>query len=286
MNRTPDNGAGGSRVSFEVTAALAAIQGGRKAQEDTGLVWPGETTVPGSMQPSALPLGHTLAVLGDGMGGHVGGAMASQLACAAFVTTFCSGYASAGSHLTERFIMTLDEANAALARKIEERPTYSGMGTTLIGAVIAPYELGSALSWVSVGDSVLYLWRRGDLARLNEDHSLAPELDKLAEAGKITWAEAESDARRHYLRSALNGADIDMIDVTPRPLPLATGDVVLLASDGIHSLDEAAIAQLIGDRHRDGAAAIAQALVGTVDALGYPSQDNTTVIVLTIGADR
>jgi PPM family protein phosphatase len=272
---------------LDVTVARAAIQGGRKAQEDTALLWPGDITWPaaGRVQPQALPSGHLLAVLGDGMGGHVGGAVASQLACATFAAVYCQGY-EAGSHVSERFIMTLDEANAALARKTDEQPGLAGMGTTLIGALVAPYELGSALSWVSVGDSLLYLWRRGDLARLNEDHSLAPELDKLAEAGKITWEQASADPRRHYLRAALTGADIEMIDVTPRPLPLVAGDVVLLASDGIHSLDDSDIARLIDEAAPRGAEAVATVLVQAVEALRLPNQDNTSVIAICIGRDR
>jgi PPM family protein phosphatase len=271
-------------VTFKVTAALAAIQGGRKAQEDTALLWPGDASGFGSNDTKPLPDGHLLAVLGDGMGGHVGGAMASQVATAAFVQTFCNGY-EVSARLMERFIMTLDETNAALGRKVEERPMYNGMGTTLIGALIAPFELGSALSWISVGDSLLYLWRRGDLARLNEDHSLAPELDKLAEAGKMTWDEAQADPRRHYLRSAMTGADIEMIDVTPRPLPLAAGDVVVIATDGIHSLDDSAIARIIDQTRSVGAEAIANRLVQSVEVLKYPNQDNTTVIAIVIGDD-
>lgn len=249
-------------------------------------MWPdpvSDASWPGAAETAPLPAGHLLAVLGDGMGGHVGGAMASQIACAAFTRTFCNGY-EPGVRM-ERFIMTLDEANAALQRTTEQRPMYAGMGTTLIGALLAPHELGSGLSWVSVGDSLLYLWRRGDLARLNEDHSLAPELDKLAEAGKISWDEAHADPRRHYLRSALTGADIEMIDVTPRPLPLAAGDVVVLASDGIHSLDDADIARIIDQARGDGADTIARSLVDSVDALRLPNQDNTTVVVVAVGDD-
>ncbi len=272
-------------MTFALTAAIAATQGGRKYQEDTGLLWPSEAIWPGVVDVKDLPDGHLLAVLGDGMGGHVGGAMASQLACTHFVTEFCQRFMVGDQGLMARMIEILEAANAALEVKVQAQPMYSGMGTTLIGAHLAPLELGSGLSWVSVGDSLLYLWRRGDLARLNEDHSLAPELDKMVEAGKLTWGEAQADPRRHFLRAALTGGDIEMIDVTPRPLPLAEGDVVIVASDGIHSLDESDIARIIGQARSDGATAIAQMLVRSVEAIGHPHQDNTTVIAIVVGAD-
>lgn len=264
---------------------MAASQGGRKYQEDTCLVWPGEAAWPGADALPRLPDGHLLAVLGDGMGGHVGGSMASQLACTRFIEAYCQDTSMSEQKLMARLIDTLERANEGVHHKTLEQPMYSGMGTTLIGAVFAPFELGSGLSWVSVGDSLLYLWRRGDLARLNEDHSLAPELDKMVAGGKMSYEAAQADPRRHFLRSALTGGDIEMIDVTPRPLPLAEGDVVLVASDGIHTLDEAEIARLVDQTRGRGAKAIAQMLIGTIDALRLPHQDNTTVIAVMVGRD-
>ena len=48
------------------------------------------------------------------------------------------------------------------------------MGSTLVGTAFG----ASGVEWVSVGDSPLFLFRRGEVAVLNEDHSLAPELDR------------------------------------------------------------------------------------------------------------
>ena len=65
------------------------------------------------------------------------------------------------------------------AQCVEENPALDGMGCTLVGAVFGP----AGVEWVSVGDSPLFLLRRGEIVLLNEDHSLAPEIDKLAAAG-------------------------------------------------------------------------------------------------------
>jgi PPM family protein phosphatase len=271
-------------LALTFTSAMQATQGGRRYQEDTSLLWPGDR-VAGLKDAPTLPVGHALAVLGDGMGGHVGGAMASSVACTSFVRTFAETFVASETGLMQRLISTLEACNTALAERTEQQPMYQGMGTTLVAAYFAPHELGSGLSWVSVGDSLLYLWRRGDLARLNEDHSLAPELDKLAEAGVMSRQEADADPRRHFLRSALTGADIEMIDVTPRPLPLAEGDIVIVASDGLHTLEEDEVSRIVDQFRNDGVARIATALIDAVMGYRLPHQDNTTVIVTEIGPD-
>ncbi len=277
-------------MALTFTSATAATQGGRRYQEDTCLLWPDPAgaaqRASGLTEARALPAGHSLAVLGDGMGGHVGGAMASGVACTSFVRTFAETFVASDTGLMERLIATLEASNTALATRTQEQPMYQGMGTTLVAAYFAPHELGSGLSWVSVGDSLLYLWRRGDLARLNEDHSLAPELDRLAAAGAMSRQEADADPRRHFLRSALTGTDIEMIDVTPRPLPLAEGDIVIVASDGLHTLGEDEISRIVDQFRHDGVARIAKGLIDAVMAHRMPHQDNTTVIVTAIGPDR
>ncbi len=122
------------------------------------------------------------------------------------------------------------------------------MGCTLVGVAFGP----EGVEWVSVGDSPLFLVRDGEIVLLNEDHSLAPEIDKLAVAGKISWAAAQADPRRHFLRSALTGTEIDLVDRSHRPLALRPGDVVILASDGIHTISHADIARVVGGGREPG----------------------------------
>jgi protein phosphatase len=147
-----------------------------------------------------------------------------------------------------------------------------------VGAVFGP----KGVEWVSVGDSPLFLVRKGEIVLLNEDHSLAPELDKLAAAGRISWETARNDPRRHFLRSALTGADIDLVDRSRRPLSLEAGDVVVLASDGIHTLRSDDIRRLVDEAAAAGPAAIAEALLGAIDAAAEAYQDNTTVVVVRV----
>ncbi len=254
--------------------ASRTSKGAREYQEDTALVWPGPGA--GAFAPAGSSQGHTpvVAVLADGMGGHTGGALASRTVCDSFV----AAYAKETGEEPHRLLAALDAANRAITQKVEANPMLSGMGSTVIGATFS----GQGVHWVSVGDSPLLLYRRGEVAVLNEDHSLAPELDALAAAGKITHAEARNDPRRHMLRSAVTGEDLDMIDLPARPLGLSAGDYVILASDGLQTLEMGEIERVISAYAGDGAEAVAAALIRAVEAIRDPYQDNTTVIAVRV----
>jgi PPM family protein phosphatase len=242
-------------------AATATSQGARRYQEDAAGIFPG-----------ARPAASLLAVLADGMGGHAGGATASRLIC----DTFIAHFIAADADVVGRLGGALDAANAAIARMVNDTPALSGMGSTLIGASFG----ADGLEWVSVGDSPLYLYRRAEIALLNEDHSLAPALDQLAAAGKITEAEARSDPRRHMLRSAVTGEELDLVDLSRKALVLADDDYVILASDGIHTLEEAEVARIVTGYASAGPQAVADALIRAVLDLKEPHQDNVTIVAV------
>ena len=248
--------------------ATRASKGARSYQEDAAEV---------RLAPAGRAEGLLAAVLADGMGGHAGGALASGLACKFFLHAFTSS----DGHVPARLDEALGLANDAIAKEVAENAALEGMGCTLVGAAFGP----AGVEWVSVGDSPLFLVRKGEIVLLNEDHSLAPEIDKLAAAGKMSWEAARSDPRRHYLRSALTGGEIELIDRSRRPLALEGGDVVILASDGIQTLAQAEILQVVQRSARAGPDAIAAALLAAVEAAGEAYQDNATVAVVEVRPD-
>jgi PPM family protein phosphatase len=251
--------------------AVRATQGARDYQEDAAVVWPGDDPWHPSIALSAED-GSFLAILADGMGGHAGGALASRTVCDQFLKSFAIKTGS----VSEGLLGALEASNHAIAAKVTENPLLSGMGSTLVAVLFSQH----GINWVSVGDSPLWLWRRGELALLNEDHSLAPDLDALAAAGKITVSEAKRDPRRHMLRSAVTGEEIDLVDISRKPLVLEAGDYVVLASDGLQSLDNSEIERIIAAYGDDGAESVAKALIRAIDALREPHQDNATVVVV------
>ncbi len=254
--------------------ATRASKGARSYQEDAAFVRAEPGSAAADQNGSASQL---TAVLADGMGGHAGGALASSTACQIFMRA----YETSAGEVPARLGEALQLANAAIANCVEENPALNGMGCTLVGTTFG----AAGVEWVSVGDSPMFLVRRGEIFLLNEDHSLAPEIDKLAAAGKMTWEDAQSDPRRHFLRSALTGAEIELIDRSRVPLVLEAGDVLVMASDGIHTLGHADILGVVDAHAAQGPDAVADALLAAVDAAGDLYQDNTTVVVVSVTRD-
>jgi protein phosphatase len=216
-----------------------------------------------------------LVVLADGMGGHAGGALASELAVKAFVADCRTRHrADPGAPLGDLLAMALEQANQAIADGVVQHPQLAGMGATLIAALLR----AGRLYWVSVGDSLLYHWRDGAIERLNADHSLGAELDQRAGRGEIGFDEAMNDPRRHVLRSALTGDPIPEIDLHTDGKPLESDDRLLLASDGIATLSDTDIGALLG-AHGD-AAGVAAKLMTSVEAAADPYQDNCTLVTV------
>ncbi len=214
---------------------------------------------------------HSMLLVADGMGGHVGGATASGL----LSKTFVEAYSQATGPIVDRLRTCLDEANAALASAIAENPELDSMGSTLVAAVVS----GEGLNWISVGDSPLWLFRGEQLERLNADHSMAPVLADLVATGRMTAEEAAQDSSRHSLRSAVMGDDIAMIDVSSQPVTVQPGDRVLLASDGLMTLSDQEISAILVQTQDAPLEDSVAALIQAVEAADHPHQDNTTVLL-------
>lgn len=236
--------------------------GDREAQEDAFRI---------VRQSEQDPNSDILLLLADGMGGHVGGEIASNLALEAFERHFASVSTNPKPRL--RLKESLLAANAAIATRIKENPQLSGMGCTLVGAL----KLGDRLIWVSVGDSVLFMLRGKRLLRLNADHSLYGELLEMVNQGKITQAEADTNPRRNALRSAVMGDQLSLIDLNATALE--PGDIILLASDGLETLSDKHIQKILTADAKADIRSLTSDLLNAVEAKAKPKQDNSTVVL-------
>jgi serine/threonine protein phosphatase PrpC len=208
--------------------------------------------------------------LADGMGGHAGGTEAAQTAIRVFLEVAQSGSGPTNAIL-EHIAMTANEAIGNLTRTDS---SLEGAGCTFIAAAIE----GQKLSWVSVGDSSVLLFRDGQVERLNEDHSMRPVLAEMVALGRLDRADAERHPNRNALRSALTGEGIELIDVRAA-FPLKAGDQVLLTSDGIDILDYSTLAVLMRRTAGLMAAEAVSALLSKVEDAKVPHQDNATVVL-------
>ena len=249
--------------------ATAQSQGRRNRQEDAVAV----------SCPQGADFG--FAVLSDGMGGHAAGDLASRIIVAEiFAELTLRGRASHADPdaLSELLQASVEMANSSLQAQIEAYPDQEGMG----GTVVATSLVDGGLQWVSVGDSLLYLLRDGMLKRLNDDHSMGPQIDLMARNGMIDEEAARNHPQRNCLTSALTGKDIPELDCTGKRLELEDGDIIVLASDGLQSVAEEDIASILDETSGRESRDIAAALLRAVDAEGVSDQDNTSVAVIRV----
>lgn len=222
-----------------------------------------------------VPLQQLLLVVGDGLGAHAGGSVASYLAVNAFVRAFHEQPGDAGWRLRT----ALDTANDTLGFITDRMPSVAPpMGTTMLSVLVSQQEL----QWISVGDSPLFLYRRGNLSRMNADHSLTPLLEERVRAGTMTAEEAARHPDRHTLQSAVMGMPMALVDFTADPIKLLPDDIVIAASDGIFTLTHKALEELLHFGQNTTADKIADAIIFAIRRINYERQDNTTVGVVKI----
>lgn len=222
------------------------------------------------------PLSSLLLVLGDGLGAHSGGSVASFVAVGSFVKAFHESDQS----VTWRLRMALDEANDTIGLLSRRLPLVSNpMGTTLVAALVTKKRL----HWISIGDSPLLLFRDGAVTRINADHSLSPLLDERVRNGEMTEEEAMHHPDRHTLQAAVLGMPLLMVDHNSEPFELRKGDIVIAASDGIFTLTTRQLEELLSFGQHTSADKIADAIIFAVRRINHERQDNTTVAVIKAG---
>lgn len=246
------------------TVASAQIIGDRERQEDT-------LAVQTFAADKGTHAGELILLLADGMGGYAGGDVASRLV----VEYFSEAYTESAANIPEALRSSLNIANEQLANAVVETPELKGMGSTLIGCVINENHL----YWISVGDSPLWIFRAGVLHRLNADHSMVPLLDDMVRTGTMNNEEALADFRRNVLRSAVIGKVIELVDLSKEPYPLQTGDIIILASDGVETLAEDELAAVLRNPADQSLQSLTGNLMASIEAAGHRGQDNASVIL-------
>ena len=220
-----------------------------------------------------------LFVVADGMGGHAAGEVASNLSVesiASFIRrshddneySWPYGIDPQLSLNANRLRTAIHIANRRVYRVAEAHDDYTGMGTTVVAVLACD---GHAVI-AHIGDSRLYVFSDGTLTQVTQDDSWAATV-----LGHPSFADAASVAH-HPMRNVLTnvlGAR-EQTDVHIQERRLSRGDCVMLCSDGLHSvLDAAAIAAILQEHQSgpDAAAALVQA------AIAKGTRDNVTALV-------
>lgn len=209
-------------------------------------------------EASGAGAGPVLLMVADGMGGAIGGEIASQLAVE---------HAAIGSGSpTDRVI----RANQAVVARTMSEPGLAGMGTTLTLA-----ELGrdGVIRLAHVGDSRAYLWHEGELEQVTDDHTVVAE--QLA-AGHISPNDAATHPQRSMLTRVLGiSPDLEVDSLSTETVP---GDRLLLCSDGLTNMvEDQQIAEILSRGTPEEAV---WALIEEANRAG--GHDNVTVVVVDV----
>jgi len=216
----------------------------------------------------------------DGMGGHNAGEVASQMAIEALGSfiqrshkekeiTWPYGLDVNLSFDGNRLKTALKLANKKVYKAADNREDYTGMGTTAVAALVSEKTatIGSA------GDSRCYLVRAGELKQLTRDDSW---VSAAWAEGILSTDEIEKHPLKNVITKAVGAKDTIEIDVVEHPL--APGDVLLLCSDGLHSMiNDEEIHKAITPFPESLDEAAAKLIAAANEAGG---KDNVTVVLL------
>ena len=221
-----------------------------------------------------------LFIVADGMGGHAAGEIASQIAVQTVRSVILEAHDPDETRLNrpiideeesirERLRYAMNQACVRIRQEAFDNPVYKGMGTTLTILLI---EDGIA-HFSHVGDSRLYLFRKGSLRRLTRDHTVVQnEID----AGRLTPELAREAPHRNILTQSIGYQGT--VDPVTSTRPVNSGDVFLLCSDGLTDpLDDKSLEQIVTQTAFED---LAGHLVD--QALLNGTEDNVTVVVVRV----
>lgn len=201
-----------------------------------------------------------LWLVADGMGGHDHGEVASAMARDMVVQAV-----QKGQPLAEAITF----ADAEIIRHSSEKRTDRPMGTTVVAVRLRGDQF--EVSWV--GDSRVYIYS-DRLKQISRDHSYVQEL---VDQGAITAAQAKTSPHRNVVTQALGVTQPDQLKVETIKGTLATGEQLLLCSDGLtEEVTDDGIASILS-RGLSAQEAVEHLILAALDNGG---SDNVTVLLV------
>lgn len=193
-------------MNFRETFEAACFQdiGGRSEQQDrVAILWSDAACI---------------AVLADGMGGHIRGAFAAQS-----VINVTSDLFEEGAHVPAADLLkSAAETAHNLINTGAKSFQYPGSTCVML------HLTTSQATWTNIGDSRLYRFRDGQFLDRTVDHT---DVDIARQEGLLSEEEARTDPRRNWLFGHLGGLQWPQIEV--KSADISERDSFLLCSDGL-----------------------------------------------------
>lgn len=225
---------------------------------------------------------YSLTAVADGMGGHVDGNIASQIAVDTLMEKYTTEYQNLLDEFSgnteqlllaqEKFLAkTVQEANKNIFARNRGAFSLEGMGTTIVALQISQ---GYAIT-ACVGDSRIYLLRKNSLIQLTQDHSLVSELLRY---NIIATKDLQRLQNKNIITRALGMSESVLVDTNTHEI--LVGDIFLLCSDGLTDLmTDEKICEILAQNQSDISLAH-DLLIDEANHLG--GQDNITVSIVKI----
>ncbi|WP_129045095.1 Stp1/IreP family PP2C-type Ser/Thr phosphatase [Companilactobacillus metriopterae] len=166
-------------------------------------------------------------IVADGMGGHRGGDVASDMAVSHLGNAFEDTKLDTADSIREWILAELSRENDRIVSVSNQFEDLYGMGTTMVGV----FFVDGKMLVVNVGDSRCYVLYENKLEQLSVDHSLVHEL---LETGQISEEEAENHPQKNIITQTLGVSQT----VQPRVKDFEIPDdaIVMLCTDGLTNM--------------------------------------------------
>ncbi len=219
-----------------------------------------------------------LFIVADGMGGHAGGEVASDL-CVKRVAGWIDEHATATklasvdenlrqAHICSILTQAINHASTSIFERALEEPQLMGMGTT--ASVLIIYGKRAYIG--HVGDSRIYLIRDRFIYQLTNDHSLVGEQLR---AGVISGEEAKNTRMQNVITRSVGYQEMEDVDTST--IAIESDDIFVLSSDGMHGrISDEEISRTVNKNKLNAV----KELVELANARG--GKDNITLIVVTV----
>jgi protein phosphatase len=205
-------------------------------------------------------------VVCDGMGGHVGGQVASQTAIAA-IKEFMLNHVFTDPR--EAINNAIIAANDAIIKRARAQPDLNGMGSTCVMLVVTS---DGKVFYGHVGDSRIYIVANHQITQLTKYHSF---VQTLVDSGQISKDQAEHHPRKNEITNALGLPDMQPPTLCNEPIEPEAGNCFVLCSDGLSGMvDDSHIERLVS-KHEINIQQRAEKLVQMANESG--GKDNITV---------
>ncbi len=247
---------------MKFTIYQASRQGGRKNNQDR---------VAYSYSREAL-----LMVVADGMGGHMHGEIAAQIAVQTLTEQFQSLAKPRLADPRGFLVDAVTRAHYAINDYAVDQDLLEIPHTTVVAAVAQD----NTAHWAHVGDSRLYLFSDGSLIARTEDHTAVAQLVR---DGIISEEEAGHHPERNKVSNCLGGYVIPQVECSA-PIPLHDADTLLLCTDGIWGM--ISVPEAAALLHAYSLEDAVRHLMDHAEFRGGEHGDNLSLVAMTWGEPR